>query len=426
MFQLRRKTAVCEVWRGLLCALVFCALVFAAFLTPLAQAAEGADCTIASTAMESASRLRGLSIMRSVPCKLQDRQEVEQYLRETISKKIPAERIKHEGTTYRMLGLLPYDYDYLNGLIRLYTEQLGGYYDPDREYYAMAAWMPAAMQMPIAVHELTHALQDQHFELEKLVDHEKQDSDSLMARSALIEGDATAVMLDYSRSLGGQPSIAEEQSVSLFMIQNITGAMLSASLNQAPPALQATLIFPYVSGLNFAHSLLRHGRYQEIDRAFARLPTSTEEILHPKKYLAGKVDYVAVPTPVPTSGTGYDDAKPVFEDRMGEFLLSVLIGTWLPPSVASDAAAGWGGDRLALYELPDGSKPLLLWHLRWDDSAEAKQFFKAFVEAYAKRYQQEVPAETSAVSFRDPHFGAVGITLEEERVQLSIGGSDAP
>src|SRR5262245_43416516 len=112
-----------------------------------AAVADGVDCSIASSAMQYASNIRGLRTTRAVPCKLQNREDVERYLRATLKKKIPAERLRKEGRIFRLIGLVPKDYDYVNGLIKLYSDQLGGYYDPEREYYAMAEWIPAAMQM---------------------------------------------------------------------------------------------------------------------------------------------------------------------------------------------------------------------------------------------------------------------------------------
>ena len=399
-------------------------LIYAASLLclfPLAVAAQGVDCSIAKDAIEIASRLRGLKVARSVPCRLQGKAEVERYLRDTIKKKIPEERIAREGKVYQLLGLIPRDYQYLEGIVGLYTEQLGGYYDAEKEFYAMAQWMPAVMQMPIAVHELTHALQDQHFALEELVDYKKQTSDALMAHSALVEGDATAVMLDYARSLSGQGSISELENVSTFMAQNITGAMISASLNKAPPSLQASLIFPYVSGLNFAHVLLKEGGYAMINKGFKNPPMSTEQILHPEVYLKGEKGFVEVPDHAPPKGVSLESKAPIFSDRFGEFLISTWLSTWISPLEASKAASGWGGDRVSLYQLTNSAQGVLVWDLRWDSVAEAREFFDALTEAFAKRFEAEPVQTKQRATFIDKYVGAVSITLSDQKVLLIIG-----
>lgn len=385
-----------------------------------------ADCSVATSAIDIASKLRNLSVLSTVKCLLQDRTEVEKYLRDTLSIKIPQQRIENEGRVFKSLGLIPLDYAYVDGLIQLYTSQLGGYYDPDKDYYAMASWMPDAMQMPIAVHELTHALQDQHYDLGKMIDPEHEVSDALMARSALIEGDATAVMTDYARKLGGQGSIANESSVSAFMMQNLAGAMLSSSLHEAPQALQAILIFPYVSGLNFAHHLLLKGGYKEIDKAFKKLPTTTEEILHPEIYFKGKKHYQDVPIPALPEEKGGKVGTLVFSDQIGEFVISTFLGSWVSPLEASKAASGWGGDRVALYEMPgtnllDKDRFILIWSLYWDTEHDAEEFMSVLGTAYAKRFGRSRRGSANQHSFHEVEVGNVEVERKNSEVTVFIG-----
>ncbi len=400
----------------------FCLLIAALplLLAWADTARAGNDCQTAEAALDTAGKLRGLSPKRRVPCRLQNKTEVERYLRETIKKKMSETRVEHEGQTYRMLGFIPKDFDYFDKVINLYTDQLGGYYDPEKKYYAMADWMPAIIQMPIAVHELTHALQDQHFSLAEMIDQEKLSSDVVLARAALIEGDATSVMLDYSRMLAGQPSIAKEQSVSMFMLQNISGAMLSQSLREAPPALQASLLFPYVSGLNFCHALLRKGGYRAIDRAFSRPPESTEEILHPQIYLRGKRDFTVPADPQMPEELGLKEQKPVFRDTLGEFFVSTLLATWVSPQQASEAASGWGGDRVVLYPREGERKWALAWQLLWDSKDDASEFFDVLLKAYTVRFAKVKEQEKNAARFTDSDFGDIKLSLNGKEVLVLI------
>lgn len=386
---------------------------------PLAQGAPSINCSIAESAIDVSSKLRRLSVLKKVPCKMKNRSEVERYLRETIGKKMPAGKLQNEGEVYRLLGLIPKDFDYINGIISIYTSQLGGYYDPEQKYYAMAGWMPEMMQMPIAVHELTHALQDQHFQLTQLIDEKTQTSDSLLARSALAEGDATIVMIDYTRELAGKPPVEQDNSVSALMMQNISGALLSFSAQQAPPAMQTLIIFPYISGLNFAHSLLKKGGLKEIDEAFRHPPNSTEEILHPEKYLQKKIDFVELGNYPPPDDVELKSPEALFSDRLGEFTVATLLGNWLQPFHASQAAAGWAGDRIALYERIDGKK-LLTWLIRWDTPQEAQEFFSALSNAYTKRFGKPINTTNSSISFISPDFGTSTLTLNPPNTLLVI------
>lgn len=346
--------------------------------------AEGVDCGLVASAFSRASALRHLQKTKAVPCKLQSRDEVAAYLKQTIEKKIPPDRLRYEGRVYELLGLIPPGYDYVHNVLALYTDQLGGYYDAEQKYYAMASWLPSAMQMPIAVHELTHALQDQHYDLLKLVDDDHASSDALMARSSLVEGDATAVMLDYTRSLSGERSIRYEASVSGFMMQSVAGAMLSSGMSAAPSALRGIMIFPYVSGLNFVHRLLRERGYRSVDEAYERLPQSTAEILHPERYVERSFAPETLPAPPPPPGVDLVRNEPAFQDSLGEFLLSTMLSGALPPSTAAQAASGWQGDRVAVYERTAG-KVALVWNVRWLDEGAAAQGASAIDQMMRKR-----------------------------------------
>ena len=384
----------------------------------LSEPAPGSNCALVAAAMEVASDVRGLRERRKVPCRLQNRKQVEQYLRDTIRTKIPQKRLLHEGISYKMLGLIPADFNYEEGLIELYTSQLGGYYDADKDFYAMADWMPEVMQFPIAVHELTHALQDQHFRLDNLLDQKTEVSDALLARSALVEGDATAVMLDYSRKLMGQGPLAAENSVTGVMMQNIAGAMLSSSLTNAPPALQSILMFPYVSGLNFVHAVLRHGGYKSIDSCFAKLPASTEEILHPDKYFSGKRDFQEIEHSDISALVNISLGEPVFTDRIGEFVISTILSQGVPPSLASMGAAGWGGDRLELYEVGKG-RYVLHWISHWDSLEDAQEFFQQFTTTLEGRFGGAVKT-VGSVSIKASPFGSISLQHDHKSVRFLI------
>jgi len=396
------------------------------FLAPAYALADGADCSMVGGAMKIASGIRKLDIKKEVPCKLEGKDEVEKYLRETLGKKIPPERIRNEGRVYGLLGLIPVDFDYLNNIVKLYTDQLGGYYDPDTDSYVMANWLPASMQMPIAVHELTHALQDQHFKLDSLMDEVHDDSDALLARSALVEGDATAVMLDYARSMNGEPSIVKEKNVSAFMMQNITGAMLSSGVSSAPPSLQAMLIFPYVSGLRFVHQLLRTGGTAAVDQAFRKLPDSSAEILHPERYQSKKRGFHRPARPVLEQYGITSETKPAFEDRLGEFVISTLLSNYIPPLQASRAASGWDGDRLWFFDVESKAGTVLVWRLLWESDKDALEFSQALTEAFEKRFAYP-PArnDQGGTTFASTPIGSVEITKTGLQVQLTISSTTA-
>ncbi len=376
--------------------LTFITSFFLAFCLglPHLSFADDAQCRIASSAIRDASRIRGLSIRSQVPCRLETKSEVESYLRHTIKTKIPPLKLQMEALVFKTLGFLPADFDYEHGIVELYLSQIGGYYDPVRQRYVMAAWLPDMMQTSVAVHELTHALQDQHYRLSSFTDEKLYHSDQLLARSALIEGDATAVMLDYARGLMGQSGIAKEDNVEGVMMQNLVGASMATSALKVPQSLQRLLIFPYTAGLRFAHFGLKKNGYRELDSYFKKPPRSTEEILHPEKYYQQSADFVTVtaaemlPLNIAEQQVGVESVS-LYEDVMGEFAISVLLEEVTKDArLASRGAQGWGGDLVIVRKLGDGHA--VIWRSKWDSEDDAIEFFEIFNQRVAQMKGQPV------------------------------------
>ena len=375
-------------------------------------------CVIADSAIIAASKIRGLKQKKKVPCYVRDKDKVKQYLLDTIEEKMPVEKLKNEGTLYKALGFLPNNFDYKNGIVELYLSQLGGYYDPEDDYFVMAAWMPAVLQTTIAVHELTHALQDQEFDLAVLIDPLKGTSDQLMARSALVEGDATAVMFDYSRNVMGQPGLAAQDNVDSIIMQNVAGAAFMTGMNTTPSSLQYMLLFPYTSGLRFAHHLLKKGGYKEIDKAFRELPGTTEEVLHPEKYYSTAKDYVLITDEEVLKN--YPNTKIVYKDTFGEFSVSALLSTFTKDHLkAAKAAAGWGGDLAAILSEENG-KSFVVWDTRWDSNKDAEEFFTAYTDAlsvHLKDWNHKKQTRSQTFS-KDGNITT--LSLSENKVSLKV------
>jgi hypothetical protein len=365
------------------------ALPLTAFLcTPIDSVkAADIDCKIAESAIRSASVIRKLRIKSSVPCKIHDRSQIKQFILETMDVKVPQQKLIYEEMVYKAIGMIPETFNYREGILELYLSQIGGYYDPDKKRYVMAGWLPEIFQTSIAVHELTHALQDQYFQLDTFLDIKKDTSDNLMAKSALVEGDATAVMLDYTRLQTGQSGIAEEESVENVMLQNIFGVALSMGAVEVPETLKFMLVFPYTSGLRFAHELLKSGGYTKVNQAFQNPPRSTEQILHPDKYMAGVSDFINITPEVVTFSDISDDAQVVYSDTYGEFAISVLLGAHLSDREKGiQAAVGWGGDTVVVRE-HEGTR-FIIWRTEWDSESDSQEFFDAIALMLARRFPE--------------------------------------
>ena len=351
---------------------------------PMLGSAEPPPCAIVPESLKAAESIRGLRAIKPVPCLVHGEAEVRNHLLELIDTKMPPKKMAAEERLYKALGFLPESFDYKDGIVDLYVSQLGGYYDPEKKHFVMASWMPMFVQGPIVVHELTHALQDQAFDLEQFIRNDIDSSDVLLARSAIAEGDATAVMIDQTRRVMGQRALATEPNVDLIIAQNVIGMAMMPGLSAVPESLKSMLIFPYTSGLRFVHARLQSGGYRAVDEAFRSPPRSTEEILHPELYGA-KVPSFEVLTdgdavPLVPGGGAVE-----YGDAVGEFLTgATLVALGVEKLKAVAAAAGWGGDRATLVAQRGTGKLFLVWRSSWDTAADAAEFCRAYRHGLAQ------------------------------------------
>ena len=149
--------------------------------------------------------LRGLQLKAPLQRGVLTRDEIGAKLKDRIGKEYTPEEVHVEARVLKRLGLLPPDVDYEKLLLDLLMEQVAGFYDPFAAKLYIADWLPLEMQRPALAHEIEHALQDQHFDLKKFATPIKDDGDRQLGHSALVEGDATAVMLEFQAQAMGLP-----------------------------------------------------------------------------------------------------------------------------------------------------------------------------------------------------------------------------
>jgi hypothetical protein len=290
---------------------------------------------------------------------------------------------------------------------------VAGYYDSKTREFYLADWLDLEGQKPVMVHELTHALQDQHFNLRRFEKWPHGDSDAELAAHALIEGDATLAMTIY---MAQNPLVALAFSRSLG-----SAAASSVQFNQAPRALRESLIFPYAQGTEWATQLYRRGGWSTISKAFSHLPLSSEQILHPEKYFTYERPVkIVLPDLRNLLGPGW---REIDSDTNGEWSYYLILDQFLnSPAESRRAAAGWAGDR---YEIYEGAKPgrVLLAHVSaWDTENDAREFFDAYVKRTAKRYpdaaliaENQTPGLNTFLSWQSSE-GRVVIELRGQHV----------
>ena len=390
----------------------------AAATADAAKAAAAAAATV--EILRETSEIRGLRVLRAVKSGAQTRADIERMLLRNLDEQSKPEEMRASELVLKKLGLVPADFRLRPFTISLLTEQIVGYYDPKTQTFYLADWIDPAGQQPVIAHELTHALQDQHFNLRRFEHWRKGDADAELAAHALVEGDATLLMTQY---------VLKSPARAVALLKSV--AALGAStekIDAAPRALRESLLFPYTSGSAFATQLYRRGGWALVSRAFAELPQSTEQILHPDKYFAREAPVKVEQRDVSRElGANW---RRIAYDVNGEWNLYLILDEFLKaPAESRQAAAGWGGDRYALYENQKTRETLLAQSTVWDTEQDAREFY----EAYVRRTQRRagLPAggdaldadDESAVKFTLLDKGAVTVQRMGKRVAVIEGAS---
>ena len=332
-------------------------------------AEEPAACQQTAFALQEASTIRNLVAKRSVPCKRESKAEIKAFLQRSLEEDLPPERLKYEEMLYKAIGLIPEKYDYKQGLITFLVSQIGGYYDPKTKRFIMADWIPVGSIKGVLVHELTHALQDQHFDLVDFIKPENLTTDEGLARMALVEGDASAVMFDAMRANAHLPPLSSEVSIDSIILAQVLG---QGMIKRVPESIKAMMLFPYTAGLRYAHTLLRKGGYSRINGAFRNAPRTSREILHPEDYLE-RPFRSAIP-----EAHEVMPGRLLYSDVLGEFgVSSIFAGRPSQKLTGVKAAVGWIGDRAVVVERSDGSIAIA-WRTRWETSQDAAEFCSSY------------------------------------------------
>ncbi|HMC31128.1 MAG TPA: hypothetical protein VKL99_09855 [Candidatus Angelobacter sp.] len=354
-----------------------------------------------------ASQDTGLPIKKKVKRTIVSRAQVEKYIGDKF--KDDADRIRFERSelVQKKFGLLPREFDLHAFLIKLLAEQVAGYYDEKTRTMNLLDWNEPDMQRPVMAHELTHALQDQSYNLEKMSRHEEEiekkgmeDLEALVrndeestCRSAVLEGQAMIVLLDYVLAPSEQ-SVAKMPGVVDVMQSSMDKSRGSPIFDSAPLLLQEELAFPYRQGMKFIKDLLVAGGKQLAYKGvLERLPQTTREVMEPKEYLAG---HRVPPLLLPDFSFLKKDYEPFDAGAVGELDVSILLRVYADAEVAKKLTPEWrGGSYYAVGRKgarpPDRNSTAhigLYYVSKWATEAAAREFAAVYADALSKRYKE--------------------------------------
>lgn len=362
------------------------------------------------TILEFASKDTSLPIKHEVKRRLASRDEVVSYLQKNMAEDKDVKRLRRTELVLKKFGLLPKDFDLQSFLVSLLEEQVAGYYDAKTKTVNLLDWVAPDLQRPVLAHELTHALQDQSFGLDKWLKRGDEDLDTKKdlkpdditkdeygeARQAVVEGQAMVVLVDYMlapmhRTVADAPEVVDMLNESM-----ATGSADSKVYQNAPVFMKEALTFPYRYGVGFEAELVREqGKEKAFTATFENPPQTSREIMEPQTYIAG--EHLA-PLNLP-------DFKHIFKDydrfdigAIGEFDVAVLAEQYAGLDVSKRIYPNWrGGYYYSVHPKGNPAAPLeLVFVSKWSSPKSASQFAAIYARGAQERYKNmKAPADTN-------------------------------
>lgn len=346
--------------------------------------------------LRDVERIRELKFGNRVPWELRTQAAMGEQISREAREDAPSVDERALALFLHRLGMVPAGFDVRAFLLGLYADQVRGLYDPDSKTFYVVGTGQAApdaftMEDVTAVHELQHALQDQHFDLRGYQSRlGKAPSDEALAGRCVVEGEAQLVSTAFAVGASG---MSVDQLGSSDAKSRTAKLDPQGKLAAAPLYFRRLLSFPYTAGLDLVLHVRQAGGWDLVGRMFQDPPASTEQVMHPERYLERRDPPLRVALNLPAQIAGFSQ---ISEDVGGEFMVSCFLEQHLGYQASLGPAKGWGGDLYRVYTR--GSEDFSLWLTTWDSEGEARQFSAAARQAFRK-----AKIADAVVEDRGPH-----------------------
>ncbi len=369
------------------------ALLLLALGAPAAAAQQGPEESAAiREVVRELEAISGLKQRRPVRAERIPRHRLKAFLEERIREEIQPEQIRAEEIALKRFGLLPGDFDLKKTMLELLAEQAAAFYDFRKRRLFLVEGADGEVLHSALVHELAHALADDNFGLRRFVEKARASDDASLARLAVMEGQATWLMSEYLTRRTGQS--LRDSPVLVRMMSR--AAELSAGqfpvFEKAPLYLRETLMFPYTQGMLFQHAVVEKLGAAAFREVFRRPPVSTQQILHPEKYLEG-IQPAGVRLPRVNPGRGF---RVLIEGTFGELDHALLLRQHAGSKEAEELAPRWRAGAYKLWERRTEGRVVLAYASRWEDPATAERYFRAYQRVLQSKWRRYEPTFESA------------------------------
>ncbi|MCS7023813.1 MAG: hypothetical protein NZV14_03345 [Bryobacteraceae bacterium] len=365
-------------------------------------------------------KITGLKSLRKVPSDTISKENLKKFLEERIQEAVKPEEIRAEQIALQMLGFVPAEFDLKKMTIDLLTEQAAAFYDYKKKRLFLLDSNASSLQRPILVHELAHALADQHFDLEKYLLKGKSD-DAALARMAVMEGQATWLMSEYVLSqLGASLKRTPEMAEWMNRLSGSSGGLYPV-FDSAPLYLRETLMFPYTKGVLFQNAVIAKMGDAGFAEVFRNPPASSQQILHPQKYFDRERPVSVEPPQVKLRGY-----TRLIEGTFGELDHEILFRQY-GDEATPPLAERWRGGVYRILENKKQNHRILLYASEWIDTRAAAAAFLTWRKAMQKKWRRfEVSTESSTELSGRCDWGIFRLQLFDRRVTSVEGLPERP
>ena len=316
-------------------------------------------CSIDPQLFDRVSKIRGIVRTSDVPCRRLSRPQIRTELDSIFRAKADPKRMYWEGETFKALKIIPEGFRYPEQVLDFYSEELLALYEPDEKQIIIGIRSNQPVDDGLLAHELTHALQDQRYDVNSIIDYSLS-NDEMTARSALLEGDANVTAGLFGGALRCSTRPRDDLYRQIAAIQNTPGRF--------PPSLEMITAFPYLFGERFACTVRNHGGVNALERTYRLLPLTSREIAFPVEYFSR----VEKNSSVTDSSAGNDGEKgDTHIDSLGEFLLFVVLIPTTPIDESISLSEAWKSDRLEIKT--SDPQPTLRWAIEFQSAALANR-----------------------------------------------------
>lgn len=342
--------------------------------------------------VKSLSEITGLNEKHAVPYGRMNHKQLRQFLAKRLKASLKPEELHADELSLKLFGLVPQDFDLKESTVDLLTEQAAAFYDYQEKRLFVLDTSSVVEEEVTLAHELSHALVDQHFNMEKFMEEGPMNDDENLAHSAVVEGQATWLMMAYQMKKNGLDPAPTAEMLAEATKSTETSSSDYPVLAQSPIYIQRSLLFPYGEGTLFFDAVYRKFGRASFSRVFTDPPSDSAQIIHPDRYFAHQT---ASKPPLP-DWKPKQKSKDIATGTVGEFDHYMLLFQYSGKEEAELRAPHLKGGQYRILEVGPGKAPLLEYVSEWDSPAEAEAYFTDYGEVLRHKWKNCRPSAAAA------------------------------